>query len=141
MIKGVTQSLQVLVVGRQSASSKPDIAVPSGEDTVGRSHIELTVGAGGMCYVTDLNSANGTFVEECGKWKRVQQSSVRLDSRIRLGEFRTTPAELLAMRLAPARPDPQVAQRREPEGTSAAASKQRKPGGKPRRNPLTGEVE
>lgn len=133
----VTQSLQLLVIGRQSATSHPDIAVPPDQDTVGRSHAELTVSDNGACYIVDLDSANGTFLREAGKWKRIKQAALDLGSEIRLGEYRTTPALLLTMRSVRASPrrqhtPPQI----QPQKTEPRAH-----GAKPRRNPITGEVE
>lgn len=133
----MTHSLHVLVIGRQGASSHPDIAVPPDQDTVGRTHAELTVSDNGACYIVDLDSANGTFLKEAGKWKRVKQAALDLGSEIRLGEYRTTPAVLLSMRSARAAPRQQVPPSVEPQKTD----KPKTPGAKPRRNPLTGEVE
>ena len=133
----MTQSLQVLVIGRQSATSQPDIAVPPDQDTVGRSHAELTVSDNGACYIVDLDSANGTFFKEAGKWKRIKQAALDLGSEIRLGEYRTTPALLLSMRSVRTSPRHQTPPPVQPPKTD----KSRAHGVKPRRNPLTGEVE
>ena len=129
----MTQSLQLLVIGRQSTTSHPDIAVPPDQDTVGRSHAELTVSDNGACYIVDLDSVNGTFLKEAGKWKRIKQAALDLGSEIRLGEYRTTPALLLTMRSVRASPRQHQIQ---PPKTEPRAH-----GAKPRRNPLTGEVE
>ncbi len=133
----MTNSLQVLVIGRESASSRPDIAVPADQDTVGRTHAELTVADNGACYIVDLESANGTFLKEAGKWKRIKQAALDLGSEIRLGEYRTTPAVLLSMRSARSAPRQQTPPAVQPSKTD----KPKTPGAKPRRNPLTGEVE
>lgn len=133
----MTQPLQVLVIGRQSATSNPDIAVPPDQDTVGRSHAELTVSDNGTCYIVDLGSANGTFLKEAGRWKRIKQAALDLGGEIRLGEYRTTPALLLSMRSVrtpPRRQTPLQVQPPKPDKPPAH-------GAKPRRNPLTGEVE
>lgn len=132
----VTQSLQLLVIGRQSTTSHPDIAVPPDQDTVGRSHAELTVSDSGACYIVDLDSANGTFLKEAGKWKRIKQAALDLGSEIRLGEYRTTPALLLSMRSVRTSPRQQTPPQIQPPKTEPRAH-----GAKPRRNPITGEVE
>ncbi len=132
----MTQSLQLLVIGRKSTTSHPDIAVPPDQDTVGRSHAELTVSDNGACYIVDLDSANGTFLKEAGKWKRIKQAALDLGSEIRLGDYRTTPALLLSMRSVRASPRQQTPSQIQPPKTEPRAH-----GAKPRRNPLTGEVE
>lgn len=119
-------NLEVLVVGRASSRSHPDIEVPASEDTVGRRHAEITVGAGD-CYIVDLGSSNGTFVGENGKWRRIQQASVALGTPIRLGSYDTTVSTLLRFRRQATQPvivAPQPVKAR-----------------RPRRNPATGEVE
>lgn len=121
-------NLEVLVVGRANSRSHPDIEVSAYEDTVGRRHAEITVGAGGDCYVVDLGSSNGTFVGEGGKWRRVQQTSVALGTPIRLGSYETTVASLLRLRRQ-ATPPPMPAEMQPAQGR------------RPRRNPATGEVE
>jgi len=101
------EHLEVLVVGRANARSQPDIEVPASEDTVGRRHAEITLGANGDCYLVDLGSANGTYVDKGGSWKKIQQSAVTPDTPIRLGTYETTIASLLRLRrsgLAPAIP-------------------------------------
>jgi predicted component of type VI protein secretion system len=103
---------------------------------VGRSHAELTVSDNGACYIVDLDSANGTFLKEAGKWKRIKQAALDLGSEIRLGDYRTTPALLLSMRSVRASPRQQTPPQIQPPKTEPRAH-----GAKPRRNPLTGEVE
>jgi pSer/pThr/pTyr-binding forkhead associated (FHA) protein len=134
----VSDKLQVFVVGRRTAGFVPDIAVPSSEDTVGRKHLELTVGPAGSCYLTDLESANGTFVEKQGRWSRVKQASVQLATRIKLGDYQTTPGKLIDMRthVAPIQPPAKRA-----VSDSAASRANSLHQGKRRRNPETGEIE
>lgn len=126
-------TLEVLVVGRANSRSHPDIELPASEDTVGRRHVEITVGADGDCYIVDLASANGTFVTEKGKWRKVQQASVSLDTPIRLGSHETTIALLLRFRR-------QVVSTPRP-AAAVVAKPAAQPGRRPRRNPMTGEIE
>jgi len=125
-------SLKVLVVGRASSNSHADIELPSSEDTVGRRHAEVTVGAGGDGYIVDLGSSNGTFVSQNGKWRKIQQAAVTLDTPIRLGSYETTLASLLRFRREAVPPPlpPAVVNRQAPKAV-----------GRPRRNPMTGEIE
>ncbi len=133
----MSSSIVVLVVGRASSQSRADIQIPASEDTVGRRHAEITIGTNGECYIVDLGSSNGTFVNDKGKWKKIQQAAVSSNSPIRLGSFETTISELLNFRTQAApssRPPPVAPPPRQPA--------QPAPGGRrPRRNPSTGEIE
>jgi len=79
----------ILIIGREG-----DIKLPDSEETVGRKHCELTIADNGY-FIRDLNSANGTFVEEDGTLKQVDQAWVELDQVIAFGETKVTLAELL----------------------------------------------
>lgn len=127
-------NLEILVAGRAHQSSRLDIEIPARHDTVGRRHVEITLGADGSCHLVDIGSTNGTHVLEAGRWIRVQQKTVTASEPIRLGEFQTTVAELLGFRRAarPAQPPPLPV----PPPTPPPI-----PNAKPRRNPHTGEVE
>ena len=89
--------METFIVGRLSSSGGVDIAVPPTEDTVGRRHAELQVRPDGSCTIRDLGSANGTFVNERGRWSRVTSANVSLHQEIRLGDYFTTVSQLLAM--------------------------------------------
>jgi len=130
----MTPNLEILVAGRAHQGSRLDIEIPARHDTVGRRHVEITLGADGSCHLVDLGSTNGTHAMEAGRWIRVQQKTVTTSEPIRLGEFQTTVGELLGFRHAarPAQPPPL------PVSPPAPAPIQN---AKPRRNPLTGEVE
>jgi pSer/pThr/pTyr-binding forkhead associated (FHA) protein len=91
-------SIQVLSVGRKNTSEKPDISIPENELTVGRKHIEITLGESGKIFITDLNSSNGTFIKESGSWKRIAHSYVTRNSEIRIGDFETTINNLIRNR-------------------------------------------
>ncbi len=123
-------NLEILVAGRAHQGSRLDIEIPARHDTVGRRHVEITLGADGSSHLVDLGSSNGTHVLEAGRWIRVQQKTVTASDPIRLGEFQTTVGELLGFRRAarPSLPPPLPVLPPIPNS-------------KPRRNPLTGEVE
>ena len=126
--------IEVLVAGRASSQSQADIQLPASEDTVGRRHAEITIGANGDCYIVDLGSSNGTFVGDKGKWKKIQQAAVSSNTPIRLGSYETTISELLRFRRQ-ATPHPLPAPAPRPPKQPAQANR------KPRRNPATGEIE
>ena len=89
--------METFIVGRQSSSGGVDIAIPPTEDTVGRRHAELQVRPDGSCTIRDLGSANGTFVQESGRWSRISAANVGANQNIRLGDYVTTPSQLLAL--------------------------------------------
>ena len=126
--------IEVLVVGRANTRSQPDIELPATEDTVGRRHAEITVGANGDCYLVDLGSSNGTFVAENGKWKKVQQTALSSNTPLRLGSYETTISALMRFRRQ-ATPPPL------PSAFVARPPQPQQPARKPRRNPATGEIE
>ena len=122
------------MAGRSNSSQPPDLAVPSAHDTVGRRHAEITFGSDGACYVVDLGSANGTFVAQGKNWKRVSQTTLSMDDRLRLGEYETSPRQLLDLRRAKT---PKQAPKQDPGPAPVVKHSDRRP----RRNPETGEIE
>jgi len=130
----MASSIEVLVAGRASSQSQADIQLPASEDTVGRRHAEITIGASGDCYIVDLGSSNGSFVGDKGKWKKIQQAAVSSNTPIRLGSYETTISELLRFRRQASPPPLPVPAPRPPQQPAQANRK-------PRRNPATGEIE
>lgn len=131
-------NFQVLLVGRASSTSGLDIEVPAAEATVGRRHVEITIDSAHKCHVVDLGSTNGTFVRDGKRWKRIKQSSLRMDDPLRLGDFTTSVAHLMTLRRicrAPVAIKPPLPEQVRPVASPA------KPKSGPRRNPITGEVE
>jgi len=88
-------AIQVLCVGRKNTTEKLDVSLPESESTIGRRHLEITLGNSGKIFVTDLNSANGTFIKETNHWKRITNSFVLRDTEIKLGDYITTIRKLL----------------------------------------------
>jgi hypothetical protein len=128
------EQLEVLVIGRANTRSQPDIELPASEDSVGRRHAEVTLGANGECYLVDLQSSNGTYVAKGGSWKKIQQSAVTPDTPIRLGSYETTISKLLRFRRQASPPIPSPPAREHPLPAKQG-------GRRPRRNPVTGEIE
>ena len=79
----------VLTVGREA-----DISLPDTEDTVSRRHLEIIIVDDGY-YLRDLESQNGTYLEQKGHMTPFTQGWVSKDQVIALGETRLTLAELL----------------------------------------------
>jgi predicted component of type VI protein secretion system len=80
-------------VGR---GSTVEIKIPKQHDTVGKLHVEIEETGDGV-RITDLQSTNGTFVRAGKKWEEIKGTRVvEMDSELMLGEYRTTPRELLA---------------------------------------------
>ena len=122
----MASGIEILVAGRSHTGSRLDIEIPSEHDTVGRKHAEITIGSGEECHIVDLGSTNGTHVLLNKKWVRIQQMSIISSAPIRLGDFETTITELLKFRRRQSVPPPI------PKLATPL---------KPRRNPLTGEIE
>jgi predicted component of type VI protein secretion system len=65
------------------------------DTTVSREHAELVELGGGRYEIKDLGSTFGIAVWEGQDWAKVTACELRQDSRLRLGEFQTTIADLL----------------------------------------------
>ena len=131
---------RLLTIGR---SPKADIRLQDG--SVSRLHAEFIVAARGTLHLADRSSANGTWVEAGGAWKRIRQRIVRPSDRLRFGRAELTAAELLSR--IPERPEdragPQGSSRNaavRPRGSTTDGPDDDLPHGRVRRNPLTGEI-
>jgi hypothetical protein len=108
--------MKVYLVGRESSAGGCDIALPAGEPSVSRRHLELQVHDDGRAFLVHLHPVNRTLVLRGGDWEGLKQDYVGWDEPLALGEFRTTARELLA-RAGPARARQEAApepQREEP---------------------------
>ena len=65
------------------------------EQTVSREHAELRELGDGRFSIKDLGSTYGTAVLQGEQWTAVTEAELKLESRLRLGEFETSVAELL----------------------------------------------
>ena len=131
---------RLLTIGR---SPKADIRLQ--DRSVSRLHAEFIVAARGTLHLADRSSANGTWVEAGGAWKRIRQRIVRPSDRLRFGRTTLTAAELLSRiservedRAGARGSDRKAAVR--PPGSTTGARDDELPQGRVRRNPLTGEV-
>lgn len=81
--------MKAFKIGR---SSKSDVVVDHA--SVSRIHAELVATDEGRYYLTDCDSANGTFRRLDSEWRRIRQEFVAPDEPIALGEYETTPRKL-----------------------------------------------
>lgn len=81
---------RVLIVGR---GRHADVRLT--DASVSRLHAELVVADDGMLHLGDCSSANGTWIEQEGEWKRVTQRAVALNDRLRLGSIDISVSELV----------------------------------------------
>ena len=126
--------MTTLSVGRHS-----DCQIVIDHPTVSRRHAEIEAAAGGKFTVEDTDSAGGTFVRDGDIWRRVRRATVSLRDVLRLGEFETSVADLLA-RIA----DPLVVLQFGRAGTDSPAGSPRSAGRaeqSPKRKPGSGRFE
>ena len=64
-------------------------------DSISRLHLEMSVSLENEYFVTDCNSTNGTYLYDQDQWRKIRQSFVRIESKIRLGRHQTNIRELL----------------------------------------------
>lgn len=131
---------RLLTIGR---SPKADIRLQ--DRSVSRLHAEFIVAACGTLHLADRSSANGTWIEASGAWKRIRQRIVRPSDRLRFGRAELTAAELLNR--IPECPEDRAgtggSNRKatvRPPGSPTGARDDELPHGRVRRNPLTGEI-
>ena len=101
-------------------------------------HAELVLGGDGTLHVADRSSANGTWIESEGRWRRLTQRAVTSTDRLRLGDVEIEVKELL--RRAPRRTAGSAGDRDEESGRSGDRNTDGLPRGPVRRNPETGEI-
>ena len=82
-------SFKTWFVGRDSASD-----VVLNDASVSRNHCEITV-SGGECVVVDNLSSSGSFIAVDGKWQRITNSVVPIETMVKLGKVETTIAKLI----------------------------------------------
>lgn len=65
------------------------------DETVSREHATLQLNGDGSVLVTDLSSANGTFLQVGDDWQRIQSAVADLDDAVRFGASDQVLRELL----------------------------------------------
>ena len=107
-IHGIDETFsQPLQAGRQIVGRQPDAAIRLCDPSVSKTHAEIILKAGGAVRVQDLNSTNGTFVDN----KRVREATAAVGQELRFGNFRTrlddAPVRVVVPEIeAPKQPDP-----------------------------------
>lgn len=123
----------VHTVGRKNSKTRSDIELPPEAACVSRRHLEITITANGRLYLVDFSAPhNATEIRTQDRWKKVTQTEVTPQTRLRLGgAYETTVADLLAR--APGRPAP-------PPPTPAPPVEPPKKPGRPEWDPAGGTI-
>lgn len=123
--------IRAYLVGRQQ-----DCDLQLDDSTVSRRHAEVILAPHGRYYLTDCNSAGGTYIQEGAGWRQIRQEFVSAGQRLRFGHCEITAARFEALLRGPA-----------PGGGSTPAeviAPQPEPGPDPRRglrrDTVTGEI-
>lgn len=112
----------------------PECDIVLADATISRRHAELVEAADGRFFLTDRESAAGTWTWRNGEWVRLRQGFVVADEKLLLGRYATTVRAL--MKLAAKRSAGGAAA----AATTPAAAEPDLPAGGVMRNPRTGEI-
>ena len=77
------------------ASKNATINVRIQHKSISRYHAELIRGKDNTYLLIDRNSTNGTYVSRDGKWVKIRQQIVDLNTKIMLGKYKTDVNSLL----------------------------------------------
>jgi predicted component of type VI protein secretion system len=111
----------------------PDCDIVLADATISRRHAELVEGADGRFFLTDRESAAGSWTRRSGDWTKLRQAFVTLDEPLMLGRYTTSVKALLKL----------LAQQKGGGAGAGSAPTQVEidlPIGGVMRNPLTGEI-
>lgn len=121
------------------------------DGSVSRLHAVLTVSDIDQLHIVDRQSRNGVYVRDENDWRRVEKARVQAGDRIRLGEAEVIVAEILSAiassgaarpAISPTPPQANVSRPFVVRGAgSGEAEAPLQKFRKPRRNPVTGEIE
>ncbi len=118
------QTIQVHKIGRDAK----DIII--NDQGVSRHHAELIALKDGRYYLTDCNSASGTFIFRNKQWQKIKQDFVAENEMINLGKSQYTAHELMAM-----------SQKKKPSlSAENSGASNHLPIGKVKRDPITGDI-
>ena len=90
-----------MVLHRIGRDEGNDIVID--DSSVSRRHAQIEDMGRGRYRITDLGSANGSFVAQGGDWHQFSEAEITANERLMLGEFATTASELMR-RVARSRP-------------------------------------
>ena len=85
--------IQIYLVGRQQ-----DCDLRLDDSTVSRRHAEVILAPHGRYYLTDCNSAGGTYIHEGAGWRQLRQEFVSAGARLRFGHCEITATRFEALR-------------------------------------------
>jgi predicted component of type VI protein secretion system len=107
----------------------PECDIVLADATISRRHAELVEAANGRFYLTDRESAAGTWTHNGSEWVKLRQAFVTADEPLMLGRYSTTVNALLKLIAKP-----------KPGGGSSPVVEPDSPAGGVMRNPQTGEI-
>jgi predicted component of type VI protein secretion system len=119
--------MKTYLIGRS-----PDCDIVLADATISRRHAELVEGADGRFFLTDRQSAAGTWSRRLGDWAQLRQAFVTADEQLMLGRYVTSVKALLKL----------LAQQKSGGGGGASTTQVESdlPIGGVMRNPHTGEI-
>jgi pSer/pThr/pTyr-binding forkhead associated (FHA) protein len=135
---------KVLTTFRLGRGTECDITLP--DATVSRNHASLQVNGDGTVLISDLGSANGTFVRVNDEWKKVDRATIREDEKVRFGSLTVVPLKLLrefdpVILVGKAGGKARPGERKVSGAVEIRDVSPREIHDRPRRNPETGDIE
>ena len=114
--------------------------------TVSRVHAVVSLAQDGYVWLQDQDSGNGTFVQRCGTWLRVQKAMLCAGDTVRFGDCEVGLEQLTSLfdnarRLRLGERQLPLQTRQIPAGMRDALHDPGERLSKPRRNPVTGKIE
>ena len=85
--------IRTFLVGRHQ-----DCDLRLDDTTVSRRHAEVVLTPDGRYYVTDCNSAGGSYLFNNGSWQPIRQAFVTASDRLRFGDLELPASRLEALR-------------------------------------------
>ena len=129
------------VIGRTASC---DMTLDHG--SVSRTHARVERASDGRLWVQDHQSLNGTYLQRSGQWMRIEKINLCREDRIRFGDFEVEPQQLVSLYgpenrvWLPRLPEISVSANAQ-QGSTTQASHDGAGLQKPRRNPVTGQIE
>jgi len=118
-------AIKTYLIGRN-----PECDIVLADATISRRHAELVEAADGRFYLSDRESAAGTWTHNGGDWVKLRQAFVTADEPLMLGRYSTTVNGLLKL----------LAQQKAGVGAATKLVESDPPAGGVMRNPQTGEI-
>lgn len=114
--------------------------------TVSRFHASIELAEDGLVWVRDEASSNGTFLQRCDTWIRINRAGLCIGDGIRFGEHAVDLQQLTSLFASEANvrlaDRPFALQKKHiAAGEQAGLNDAGEPLRKPRRNPATGRIE